>query len=187
MKNFYLFNYNGAVLKDEHRPLTNTAHYWRMSIGQYNNYVTDELHQYFKSIKFISNNSVNLFSGSPNASSAIHIDTLQCAWAINYVWSAPGSEMIWYKSLLDYLPSNTPNPVTEKPAHWYQPDEVLEIERASLYKQLALVRIDVPHAGYNPTSEYRSCISFRGHPMRSWEHIVEYFSTHLIIGAPERI
>ncbi len=170
-------------------PNFDTPIWWYWTYADLRSSLSDEALSFIKDTLKLKNPEIQAFRGMPGKQVRIHVDSEVAptgevfgkTWALNYVWNASDSDMVWYKPIISKISSAGaigPNRVNYQT---YDINEVEEIERVS-FSGLALVRIDIPHAVFNKDPQNpRYCFSIRDRDQNlSWEEAVSKFSKWIV-------
>lgn len=172
MKPFLHLNLNHPVLKDtfvlppaEEPEKGYWKYYQKIPV---NDTIHPELLTKFLNMDLLYQPNCLLFYAPPGAKLKLHKDAGgPNAWAINWALTPTRAGMIWYST--DAVGENkvayestTPTPFTS-----YQDHEVTEICREEI-RYPSIVRIGIPHGGYNHSDQGAWLLSLRFKTRMSW-------------------
>lgn len=191
MKNYYKLDLPFKFIRDDLPiPEFRETPDWHWVWQDVANYVTLEGMNFIYSLG-ISDIRSQVFRGSPNDRTAIHIDARmnddgsiynRTCWGLNFSWNSIDCEMTWYESTNDKINSSLGAGENKIRFTSFKETDVSVIEK-TIITGLTLIRIDVPHRVVNTDdTNYRYCISLRdytpennGDNRWSWEEAVEKF------------
>lgn len=182
MKNWYFFKFKGSFINENFKPTHNTTEKYHCIKTSAKQSVSPHGIKFLSKINFQPYDEFNFFQGPPQKLSDIHIDNLNESYAINYIYAAEKSKLVWYdlidKSAIGLKTKTFPaqsNYIT------FRQDQVRQIDELAIpVNTLMIIRTDIPHQVINESNQMRYCLSLRGFPKLDWVNIVDYFSNHLI-------
>lgn len=173
MNNFYILDFAGKIfIEDKPIDLREvSSESWQTKKLSLSNNINLEVIKYFIKLGIGIPTPPSLFIGKPHTRSHVHVDCYDQSYAINYIWGTQSHNMRWYQPLSESTDARKTGG-SELPYYFFDDDQVREIARTDLTQRLFLTRIDVPHAVYNFSDNYRYALSFRFNEPLSWENIV---------------
>lgn len=168
MRHCYELNIPFPVLRNDIQfPDDDNFNNWSYLVVPTEQYLTSEAISWFEQLG-VPAISVQLFKGTPNDSTRIHVDGrfsdtgelyIKHHWAINLVVGANSSTMYWYRPLVDVQRGYIGSTGVRHPS--YTPNEVELVDQIEVGTKPLLCHIAVPHSVTNHLDQSRWCISIR--------------------------